>query len=79
MQKLLSNAGFEIEYSSYWNTLLFIPAAITRIFGFSGSSSFNMSPWLNRLFYGAVFIESLLIPIISLPFGTGIVIIARKK
>lgn len=79
MEKLLTSYGFEVEYGSYWNMLLFIPAAIVRLFGFGGGDSLKMSPWLNALFYKVVSLETLFIPFLSLPFGTGIVVIARKK
>lgn len=32
LQELLSNAGFKIEYISYYNCLLFLPAAAVRVF-----------------------------------------------
>lgn len=76
---LLNNAGFEIMHSSYWNMFLFLPAAIARLFGFSGSSSLNSKNFLNKLFYIIVYFESIFLRFFSLPFGTGIVIIGRKK
>jgi len=76
--KLFEKAGFGIEYSSYWNTSLFIPVALTRMLGFSGESSFKMPKLLDSIFYHMVLIESLLIPLTFLPFGTGIVVITKK-
>lgn len=77
--KLLISAGFEIEYVSYWNMLLFIPAAIIRLLGFSGKSSFGAPRWLDSLFYYLVHLEIFFIPLISLPFGTSIIVIAQKR
>lgn len=80
VRAVLEHAGFEVVYASYWNMLLFIPAAIVRlIFGRSGSSSIGMSKILDTIFLAVIYAESLLIPFMPLPFGTGIVMLARKK
>jgi 2-polyprenyl-3-methyl-5-hydroxy-6-metoxy-1,4-benzoquinol methylase len=76
---LLNSGGFQVEYSSYWNMFLFVPAAVVRLLGFSGTSSFNQSRISNSIFTFVIFLETKLIPIFTLPFGTGIVIVARKK
>lgn len=75
---LLRKHRFKVKYASYWNTILFIPAAITRILGFSGKSSLNSPGWLNLFFLNIVRLESFFMPLVSLPFGTGIIIIAKK-
>ncbi|MDO8553006.1 MAG: class I SAM-dependent methyltransferase [bacterium] len=79
MRAVLNDAGFEVEYASYWNMLLFIPAALMRLLGRSGDSSLRMPRLLNAIFFAVVKIESMLIRFISLPFGTGLLIIARKR
>jgi 2-polyprenyl-3-methyl-5-hydroxy-6-metoxy-1,4-benzoquinol methylase len=76
---LLESAGFEVLYASYWNMLLLIPAALVRMTGNSGAVSLSLPKFLDRLFFLVVKLESLLMPYVSLPFGTGIVLIARKK
>ena len=76
---MLRRSGFEVQYSSYCNMFLFLPAAVMRLFGFTGQSSLDTSSPFDRLFYGLVYIESILVRYMSLPFGTGIAIIARKK
>jgi len=76
---LLKGAGFEIEYSSYWNTLLFLPAALVRIFGLSGKGSLKMPKFFNSVLYFIVLTESMLMPFLSYNFGLGIIVIVKKK
>jgi SAM-dependent methyltransferase len=76
---LLKNSGFEVEYSSYWNMFLFLPAMVVRLLGFTGTSTFNKSGITSSIFSFLVYLESKLVPLFSLPFGTGIVVVARKK
>lgn len=75
---LLKKNGFKVEYSSYWNLFLFIPALIVRLLGFSGSSSLKQPKIVNYILLFFIYIERLLIPYIVLPFGTGIIVIAHK-
>jgi SAM-dependent methyltransferase len=75
---VLQRAGFDIRYISYWNMLLFIPAALVRLMGRSGAASLTLPPLLDQLFYAIVYMESFLQPWLRLPFGTGIVVLARK-
>lgn len=80
VRTVLEAAGFKVEYISYWNMLLCIPAAIVRVvFKRSGDASIGSSKLLDMAFYAVVYLESLLMPFISFPFGTGIVVLARKK
>ncbi len=76
---LLNENGFKVEYSSYWNMFLFLPAMVIRLLGFTGTSTFNQSGITSSIFSFLVYLESKLVPTISLPFGTGIVVVARKK
>lgn len=76
---LLEKSGFTVRYASYWNMILFFPAAIIRLKGRSGEGSLSMPLLLDRLFYGIVCVESLIIPLLRLPFGTGIVLFAEKR
>ncbi|MEK7106930.1 MAG: class I SAM-dependent methyltransferase [Patescibacteria group bacterium] len=79
VRAVLNDAGFEVEYASYWNMLLFIPAALMRLLGRSGESALAMPRLLDAIFFAVVKIESLLMQSVALPFGTGLVVIARKK
>jgi hypothetical protein len=77
---ILEKAGFEIEYASYWNAMLLIPAAIVRVgTGKAGYSAFSMPKWIDSLFFWWVKFETLLMPYVSLPFGTSVFVYARKK
>src|SRR3989344_3810834 len=78
--RVLESAGFEIEYASYWNAALLLPAAIVRKgTGKPGYSAFSMPRWIDRLFFEWVRLESRLIPRLTLPFGTSVFVYARKK
>jgi SAM-dependent methyltransferase len=79
LHKVLSAQGFEVSFMSYWNMLLFFPAALVRLLGRSGESSLLPTSPLNALFRMIVTTESKLIPHCSLPFGTGLVCYAIKK
>jgi len=77
---VLEKAGFEIEYASYWNMMLLIPAFIVRRgTGKGGYAAFSMPRWIDRIFFEWVHLESRLMPRLSLPFGTSVFIYARKK
>ncbi|MCR4280883.1 MAG: class I SAM-dependent methyltransferase, partial [Candidatus Kaiserbacteria bacterium] len=79
MCAVLNEAEFDIEYASYWNMTLFIPAAIVRLLGKSGDSTLKMPRFLDTIFFAIVKAESLLIRFFPLPFGVSLVFIARKK
>jgi SAM-dependent methyltransferase len=80
---LLKNAGFSIEYSSYFNTLLF-PAAIAKravdaiVKPKDDSPHDEVSPGLNNIFTKIFSSESNILKKASLPFGLSIMVIARK-
>ncbi len=76
---LLERSGFTVTYASYWNMSLLFPAALLRIFGVSGESSFAMPSFLDKIFFILVSIESLFIPLFGLPFGMSIVVFAEKQ
>ncbi len=75
----LEENGFDVSYASYWNMLLFIPAALVRLAGKSGESATQLPRWLDRLFYGIVAGEDSVIPTLSLPFGTSVIALAKKR
>lgn len=77
---VLEKAGFEIQYASYWNMMLIIPAFIVRKgTGKAGYSAFGMPKWIDRIFFEWVKLESRFMPRFSLPFGTSVFVYARKK
>lgn len=77
LTQLLVECGYTIEYASYWNLLLFLPAACVRLLGRSGESSLSLSPPLDRFCFALVRLESRLMHRMSLPFGTGLIVVAR--
>lgn len=79
MHDVLHQAGFNVEYSSYWNMTLFIPAAFMRLIGKSGEGALALPRWLDEILFTVVKIEALFMRWFPLPFGTSLVIIARKK
>lgn len=79
IKKLLEDQGFEIQYASYWNMLLFLPAAIVRLLGKSGETTLKTKTWVNTVFGAVVGFERIFMPTTALPFGTGIVVLARKN
>lgn len=83
---LAKQAGnFEIIKKSYFNTLLFIPIAITRLF----SNWFNLksrdsdleinNAFLNALFFYIFNLERKILKYLKLPFGVSVLMILRKK
>ena len=79
LSDLLSGAGYEILVISYWNMLLFVPAAVVRLMGRSGSSALGFSGFINSFLLFVVSIESKILRFCPLPFGVSLVVIARKR
>lgn len=79
MRALLESFGYKVEYISYWNMLLFLPAAVMRLFGRTGESALGLPRWIDTLFFAVVKLESLVMRHMPLPFGTGLVVVARKR
>jgi 2-polyprenyl-3-methyl-5-hydroxy-6-metoxy-1,4-benzoquinol methylase len=77
--RLLKKQGFTITYASYWNMILFFPAFLVRLVGNPGHAGLNLSPWIDRLFFRCIATESLLMPLLTLPFGTSVIVLAEKK
>lgn len=84
--KLVGQVGnFDIVKKSYFNTLLFIPIALVRIF----SNLFNLKqrdsdlnlngPFLNKLLFYIFDFERKMLSYFNLPFGVSILLILRKK
>ena len=73
---LLRQAGFEIEFSSYFNFLLFPLAVIGRMLGQTGAGKPNAL--LNFLFEKIFSFEKYFLSFLSLPIGLSIVVVAKK-
>jgi SAM-dependent methyltransferase len=79
LKRLLAECGYTVEYASYWNFALFVPAATLRLLGKTGASGLALPRMLDSLFFAIVYAESLIARLIPLPWGTGLVVIARKQ
>ena len=82
----LNGSGLTISYASYFNTLLFPPIALYRLFGKISRNKQNKSDFestaghrsLNRIF-GSIFnLERKLLKHFRLPVGVSIIAVARK-
>ncbi len=79
LRRVLEEAGYAIEFISYWNMFLFTPTALARLLGHSGESSIRLSRAIDTMFYMVIFIEVFLMRFFPLPFGVSLVAVARKK
>ena len=79
LARLLDEAGYDTVAMSYWNMALFLPAALIRLSGRSGASSLALPRPLDVALSLLLLAESWVLRHIPLPFGTGIVAIARRK
>jgi SAM-dependent methyltransferase len=80
LNPIVRKAGYNIIYHSYMNTLLFpIIAALRIIKPLDSSDDLFMPPnILNKLLYKIFATERHLLNLVSLPFGTSLLILARK-
>lgn len=85
--QLLEHAGFTVDYISYYNTLLFLPAAALRLFSrlfrldkhSSLENGFDEN-WLNRLLYRVFRLEKRWIcKRKAFPFGVSLIAIVTKR
>ncbi|MGB9702579.1 MAG: class I SAM-dependent methyltransferase [Candidatus Kapaibacteriota bacterium] len=83
---LLKSAGFEIDYASYFNTLLFLPGIFKRLLDKftvplkSEEYAIEIVPkFINKLFTKIFEFEKHFIPKIRFPFGISIIVVATKK
>jgi ubiquinone/menaquinone biosynthesis C-methylase UbiE len=84
LKKLLQFSGFEVCYTSYLFSFLVIPTFILRKFKSLRcgpySSDFRIgSPLANKLMFAMFSIEDRIRHIFTIPFGTSLVCVARKK
>ncbi len=83
---LLENAGFEIKYSTYFNTILFLPAILKRFVDkLTGAEKKKtepveeVSPFVNKIFTKMFLFEKNLLKYCSFCFGLSILVVAQKK
>jgi len=82
---LLSSGSFQVEYSSYFNFFLFIPAVIKRFLNEHFVKEVNIESveevpnFLNTIFKNIFAFEAKVLQKIKFPFGLSIIAIARKK
>ena len=80
-------AGFAVERASYFNTLLFPPAALARLTvgKLGGKKTRNQIKYhenlklLNRILLGLIRLEKKLLDRFDLPFGLSILLLASKR
>lgn len=84
LKNALEQAGYQVEYSSYFNTLLFPLSLLVRLVqklsptGKGLIDEFRMpSPFINSILTKIFSIESLLAGRLILPFGLSVALIAR--
>lgn len=77
---IVREAHYNIIFHSYMNTILFPIIAVLRVIkGSHGSDDLFMPPdILNNLLYNIFAIERHLLSLLSLPFGTSLLFLARK-
>ncbi len=75
----LEKAGYNVDYASYWNASLLLPAALLRLLGKSGEGGLSPHPVLNSMLMLVVRIEAAVLRFLPLPFGLSIVLVACKK
>src|SRR5205085_2776651 len=82
LKGLLESAGFETRRATYANSLLFWAAVphrlLSRLKGSGESDVKPASPLMNRVFGGALRLESKLVRRLAFPFGLSVVVVARK-
>lgn len=80
--RLLEGAGLTLEIVSYYNTLLFVPAAVSRLVsklrGDAPGPDLKMPrPLLNETLARVFAFEKHLLPRVGLPFGLSVLAVAR--
>lgn len=85
LRSLLQAAGFSVTKLSYYNTWLFPPAAVVRLFRKlvpSGDAGFELTMpprWMNRLLSTLFASERYVLTRAHFPFGISLLAVAQKK
>ena len=82
LRRLLESVGLATRRATYANSLLFWAAVphrfLSRLKGSGESDVKPASPLINRLFGGALRVESKLVRRMAFPFGLSVIVVARK-
>lgn len=84
VETLLRESGFEVLYSTYWNTLLFPAMMLVRLLRKGDSERASdldagIDGLSDRFFGGVLTVERALLRMVPLPFGLSILAVARKR
>ena len=86
LKKKLTDRGFKIDKSGYWNFFLFVPILCVRILGNlrksnkkSSSGDLNKPSLFNGLLFQLINFENKLLSFINFPFGVSTFCIAKKS
>ena len=87
LEKIVAESNYEIVFSSYWGSIIFFILYIKRrlIEPFflkkenNKKSDFTKNPFFNQIFYYLMLIENRLNNYLKFPFGSSIIILAKKK
>lgn len=84
LKELLSALNFDIRFISYFNSFLFLPAAIKRFFEKNRNEGGihpvdPVSKTMNRVLERIFLFEKHILPIFRFPFGLSIIAIAQKS
>ena len=84
--RCFEEAGFTVSVAFYFNSFLSVPFIAvrwtqTRTSRASTLKDFAMElhPWLNNLFLFLMTLEAAIVPRIAMPFGTSIILLAKKQ
>ena len=79
LHKLLRDAGYEVEYASYWNCSMLIPASLLRLAGRSGEGGLTPPSFINAILHLLLRMEAAVLRYVPLPFGLSIVVVAKRS
>lgn len=77
--RVLSEAGFRVEYAGYWNATLFPAAALMRLIGKTGEGAFTLPQFLNNVLFAVIRIEANCLRFFPLPFGLSVVAVGVRQ
>jgi SAM-dependent methyltransferase len=82
LRRALEDGGFQVEWTSYFNTLLFAPLLMVRFYkrlrGGQGHDLVRPRATLNTLLAHGFALERHLVPRVGLPFGASLLAVARR-
>ena len=76
--RVLADAGFRVQYATYWNSMLLPVAYLLRALNRGGGDNLTPRRPIGSLLYALLWLESVLVPYVRLPWGTGIVVVATR-